>query len=78
MYSPKISDKYIPVLYKRARALQVPMTRLVNQIIADALKEVIDEQNGTLAVGEETSLPAKVDRRSRRNGNPPCGVPYQP
>ena len=78
MYSPKISDEYIPVLYKRARDLKVPMTKLVNQIISEALKEVIDDENRPLTVSEEASPPPKANRRSRGHGNPPLSVSYQP
>ncbi len=78
MYSPKIKEEYIPVLYRLARSRGVRMTHLVNQIIREALKEVNLDQIGTLPVGEETSPPPKVNRRSRRNGNPPGSVPYQP
>jgi hypothetical protein len=33
MYSPKISEKHIPYLYRLARHLDMPMTKLVNQIL---------------------------------------------
>ena len=33
MYSPKISEQHIPYLYHLARHLDMPMTRLVNQIL---------------------------------------------
>jgi hypothetical protein len=78
MYSPKIKEEYISVLYHLAKSRGVRMTHFVNQIIFEALEEVNLDQIGTLPVGEETSPPPKVNRRSRRNGNPPRGVPYQP
>lgn len=37
VYSPKISDELIPVLYRAARARRVPMTRLVDRLIVKAL-----------------------------------------
>ena len=33
MYSPKISEDLIPVLYQKAKEEKIPMTRLVNRII---------------------------------------------
>src|SRR5574341_1890392 len=40
MYSPKIDEKHIPTLYKLANEKRIPMTRLVNEIIGRALKDV--------------------------------------
>ena len=37
MYSPKISEELVPVLYRRAKDLKMPMTRLVDGIIRQAL-----------------------------------------
>lgn len=39
MYSPKIKEEYIPILYQKARELRIPMTKLVNRIIAGALRQ---------------------------------------
>jgi hypothetical protein len=33
MYQPKIRDDLIPRLYRLAKALNIPMTRLVNHIL---------------------------------------------
>lgn len=38
MYSPKIEESLIPVLYHTAQSRRVPMTRLVSQLIRKALK----------------------------------------
>lgn len=38
MYSPKINEEFIPVLYKIAKVQRIPMTRLVNRIIEESLK----------------------------------------
>jgi hypothetical protein len=43
MYSPKIDEDYIPFLYRKARSQQIPMTRLVNQIIADFFMQTLPE-----------------------------------
>lgn len=37
MYSPKVSEKHIPTLYKLSRQQKRPMTRLVNEAVADYL-----------------------------------------
>jgi len=39
MYSPKIKEDLIPELYRRAKAEGVSMTKLVDQIIRDALND---------------------------------------
>lgn len=78
MYSPKIKEEYIPVLYHLAKSKGVRMTHLVNQIISEALREVNLDQVGSLSIGEETSPPPKVNRRSRSHRIPPRSVPYQP
>ena len=37
MYSPKIAEDLIPVLYHAAKAQGVPMTALVNRLLTEAL-----------------------------------------
>jgi hypothetical protein len=37
MYSPKIDERLVPVLYLTAKDRGVPMTRLVDSIITDGL-----------------------------------------
>lgn len=37
MYSPKISEELVPVLYRLAKERKMPMTRLVDGIISQAL-----------------------------------------
>ena len=37
MYSPKIREELIPKLWRLARARRVPMTKLVNAFIEEAL-----------------------------------------
>ena len=40
MYSPKINEELIPRLYRLRRLKKIPMTRLVNQMIATVLPEM--------------------------------------
>ena len=42
MYSPKIDENLIPVLYRLAKEQKRPMTALVNELIGKALKEITD------------------------------------
>ena len=37
MYQPKIADEHIRKLYRLAKALNLPMTRLVNRLLAHGL-----------------------------------------
>jgi hypothetical protein len=62
MYSPKIKEELIPVLYHLAKSKGFRMTHLVNQIISEALREVNLDQIGTITTGEETSPPQEVNR----------------
>lgn len=39
MYSPKISEDLIPVIYQRARKKKVSMTKYVNDIIRKQIKK---------------------------------------
>jgi hypothetical protein len=41
VYSPKISEELIPVLYKIAQSEQKPMTSLVNELIREELERKI-------------------------------------
>lgn len=40
MYSPRISEELIPKIYKVAKAKGVPMTKLVDEILDDALSKI--------------------------------------
>lgn len=44
MYSPKIADEYIPELYRIAKGRGIHMTRLVDELIEKALKELKEKQ----------------------------------
>jgi hypothetical protein len=43
MYSPKIKEEYIPVLYRIAQKLKKPMTAIVNDMIAESLRKQENE-----------------------------------
>ena len=61
MYSPKIREDLIPYLYKLAKFLRIPMTKLVDTI----LEEVIDsmKQKGCFAIFHDI----EVERESEKH-----------
>jgi hypothetical protein len=46
MYSPKIDEELIPRLYRLRKLKKIPMTRLVNGILENALLELEKEEQG--------------------------------
>lgn len=57
MYSPKIKDEFIPLLYRIAKSRKKPMTAVVNDMIAESLKRQESEavsQDAQLETGENT------------------------
>ena len=52
MYSPKIKEEFIPVLYKMAKDRKKPMTAIVNAMIAESLKK-FEEANDYAAQGQK-------------------------
>jgi hypothetical protein len=62
LYQPKIADKHIRTLYQWAKRLEVPMTHLLNTLLAHALVRL---EQGVENVSEATS--AAYCRRMRRS-----------
>ena len=58
MYSPKIDEELIPRLYRLRKLKKMPMTRLVNRILENAISELEKEQNE-----EGTGLPGSQDNQ---------------
>ena len=60
MYSPKIIPELIPKLYRKAKERGIPMTRLVNEILSDNLKDepepAVDGSMGTGVYSTEAVL----------------------
>jgi len=46
MYSPKIKEDLVAKLYQKAKVEGVPMTKLVDQILRDALNGRKDKRKG--------------------------------
>lgn len=55
MYSPKIKEEFIPILFKVSVSQKIPMTRLVNQIIKEYLER------------ESSNKPEKVTNKARKS-----------
>ena len=51
MYSPKLSEELVPVLYRIAKARKITMVKLVNDIVFEAVRNI---KVGTEIVKEET------------------------
>jgi hypothetical protein len=60
VYQPKIEDEHIQQLYQWAKRLQMPMTRLVNVLLAHGLTRL---EQGVEHVNE---LPARGSPRKKR------------
>jgi hypothetical protein len=61
LYQPKIADEHIRQLYQWAKRLNVPMTRLLNTLVAHALVRL---EQGVENVSEAASVPYR--RRTRQ------------
>ena len=57
MYSPKIKEEYIPILFKISASKRIPMTQLVNKIIKDYLNEegTMNERKGETSSSEHSA-----------------------
>jgi hypothetical protein len=65
MYSPKIREEYIPYLYKLAKHLDMPMTTLVNQILAPVIERF--KASGIFEdIEEEERLVSELSAHFRR------------
>ena len=71
MYQPRISDEHIRALYRWAKRLEMPMTHLVNALLAHALVRL---EEGVENVSE---LPGPVyrPRHTRRKRRARYGKP---
>ena len=47
MYSPKISEDLIPIIYTKAKSEKKPMTRYVNEILLKHLTEKVSDKPAT-------------------------------
>jgi hypothetical protein len=63
MYQPKSRDDLIPRLYRLAKALGIPMTRLVNHILEHGIARV---EQGAEHISD-TSTPAYQGKHRRKD-----------
>lgn len=63
MYSPKISEKLIPLIYRAAKSDDVPMTTWVNQAVENALASRAQPQ-------PQEQSPKEKERNDYRHSNP--------
>jgi hypothetical protein len=70
MYSPKIKEEFIPILFKISLSKKIPMTKLVNQIIKDYLErnfqiqseKKVEESKEKLDLATESSPPTGFNK----------------
>jgi hypothetical protein len=70
MYSPKIKEEFIPILFKISLSKKIPMTKLVNQIIKDYLErkfqiqseKTIEESEEKLDLATESCLSIGINK----------------
>lgn len=67
MYQPKIEEEHIRALYQWGKRLNMPMTRLVNALLAHALVRLEQgvENVSEPAAGEYRQRPTRRKRRGR-------------
>ncbi len=56
MYSPKINEEYIPLLYKLGKELHKPMTYLANEAVKEYLnkyKDNLEDKTEVLPIKNE-------------------------
>ncbi len=64
MYSPKVKEDLIPILYKLAKQEGKPMTALVDEM----LRAEIAKRNGQVNQTSEESVPESVKKTSDDEG----------
>ncbi len=65
MYSPKIKENLIPILYKLAKQEQKPMTKLVNEM----LRAEIAKRNGQIHQINNETVPVSVKKTADDGGS---------
>jgi hypothetical protein len=66
MYQPKICDELIPRLYRLAKALDMPMTRLVNTLLEHGIVR-LEEGAENIHEAPARRYRPKQSRRRRKN-----------
>lgn len=66
MYSPKIKDHLISKLYDEAKKQQIPMTKMVNDIIEKYVAEVEENGNGIQSDNSQRHNPDSLGKGKKR------------
>jgi hypothetical protein len=72
MYSPKISEELVPVLFRLATAKKMPMRKLVNRILKDYLIKTGKMEGGTESNEQKRQLGGLqgAEAESQSQGDP--------
>ena len=63
MYSPKISEDLVPLIYRAAKIQKVPMTHWVNEVLKQALVKSSEERSSVDISGAgDTSMNCDPNR----------------
>jgi hypothetical protein len=65
MYQPRIEDEHIRALYQWAKRLEMPMTCLINVLLAHALVRL---EQGVENVSEPPAVSYRKKQRTKRRG----------
>jgi hypothetical protein len=60
MYSPKISEELIPIIYRKAKQQKRPMTKVVNDLLREKLTEKVSDQKTETTVFTEKIIKSKA------------------
>ena len=56
IYSPKISEDLIPIIYRKAKKEKIPMTKIVNDLLREKLTEKVSDQKTESTESTETEI----------------------
>lgn len=73
LYQPRIADEHIRQLYQWAKRLEIPMTRLVNALLARAFIR-LEEGVENMSEPPSESYPHMPHQRRRVQGGKPEGT----
>ena len=60
MYSPKISEELIPIIYRKAKQQKRPMTKVVNDLLREKLTEKVSDQKTETTESTEETIKSKA------------------
>lgn len=60
MYSPKISEELIPIIYHKAKEQKRPMTKVVNDLLREVLIDIESDQKTETTESNEIEIKSKA------------------